>query len=80
MLLPTCSQNIDGISFDVIKPKLSNMHQTSYIVLLSSLFMSNLSLSNLSSLFNRLDLSFFNFEKINEKLISEFLWHDMYRY
>lgn len=49
------------------------MHWTLYIILFSTLFMSNLPFFSFLSLFNRLDLSFSDYEKIDKKFIDKFL-------
>ena len=73
MLPLTYPQNVDGASFDKNEPISSNMRRTSYILLLSILFRSDLPLSGPSSLFNRLDSPPFNFEKIDKEPVGEFL-------
>lgn len=65
-------QNVDGISFDIIKLTLSYIYQTPHITLLSTLFRSNQLKSSPSNLF-KLDLPPTNHEKMDEKLFGEFL-------
>ena len=73
MLLPIRPQNVNGVSLDATEPTSSNMHRTSHITLLSTLFKSDLLPFGSSSLFNRLDQPFFASKKADKEPVGEFL-------
>ena len=79
MIPPICPQNVDNASPDAAEPTSSHTYRAPHFASLSTSFRSDLPPSGRSNSFNRSDPSPLDYEKTDEKHVSEFLWRSVCR-
>lgn len=74
IILLIYSQNVNNVSLNTAEPISSHTHWIPYIMSISTSFRLDLFFSGPLNLFNRSDLPLSDHKKIDEELISGFLW------